>query len=177
MVEETPKSRPVLDESGYNLKFAEYRDKSRYKLRPSSSIKPAQAWRRIDEARFPHFNESFVEHLGSDLPDPSDDVDLDYCERETDEKEHLIDNKADKDDIISPASSTDCWVLPVPSSSSSKSVLAAFSPVLSAENVNDVKPSLLKRRGAGLEQDSVDIDQLSPPSEENQENSKRQRRS
>lgn len=175
MDEETPKTRPVLDESGYNLKFANYRDKSRYKLRPSSSIKPAQAWRRIDEARFPHLTESFVEHLDSGLSNTSDDVDLDYCERETDEKEHLIDEEAVKDDITSPASSTDFWVLPVPTSS--KSVLAAFSPVSSAENVDDAKPSLLKRREADLEQDSTDIDQLSSPSEENQENSKRQRRS
>ncbi|KAJ5313755.1 Major facilitator superfamily domain general substrate transporter [Penicillium atrosanguineum] len=178
MDSETSKSRSSLVNSSYNFEFANRRDKSVYKLRPSSSIKPAQAGRWIDEARFPHLTESFIEHTGCNLTEPNDEaVDMDYCNGETDEKENPIDEEVVKDDIPSPARSTDFWVLPAPKSPST-GVLAAFSPVPSSKSTKDAKASILKRRKADLEQEgSTDIDQLPSSHKEKQENSKRQRRS
>lgn len=178
MDSETPKTRSSLVDSSYNHEFANRRDKSIYKLRPSSSIKPAQARRIIDEARFPHLTESFIEHTGSDTTESSDDsVDLDYCDREIDEEEAPLNEETVKDDIPLPASSIDFWVLPAPKSPSD-GVLAAFSPVPSSTNIKDAKASLLKRKEAGLEQEDLpENDQLSSSPKEKQEEFKRQRRS
>ena len=116
--------------------------------------------------------------MGSGPTESSDDaVDLDYCDREVDEKEYPLIEESVKDDIPLPAGSIDVWVLPAPKSPS-EGVLAAFSPVPSSTNTKDAKASLLKRREAGLEQeDPTENGQLSSSPKEKQEKSKRQRRS
>ncbi|KAJ6134260.1 hypothetical protein N7523_000582 [Penicillium sp. IBT 18751x] len=177
MDSDTPENRGSLVDSAYNYKFADRRDKSVYSLRPSSSIKPARARRIIDEARFPHFKESFIEHIDSGPTEASDDaVDLDYRDREIDEKEDAPSEEIVKDDIPFPANSIDFWVLPTPRSPS-EGVLAAFFPAPSSKSTNDAKDCLVKRREASLEQeDPTKIDQLSSSLQEKQERFKRQRR-